>query len=621
MPVHSPRVYFGLVLVALIALFNASNAFAESPGVTAVLNNSEAQVGETVQLQIRVTAGRDAQPPEEISVNGLQIHYTGESSESQITFGAGGMHTISSVTFTYTILPLNPGTFKIPPQNIEVGGKSLRTPELTLRVSDNTGGNVSRQPSSGARRQPVDIRRYGFLELVVPKRDAYVGEMIPVEIKLGLNAQVRFQNIDFPDFNVQGVTLQKAQRPEESLETINGVTYRTWTLKAALAAIRPGQLEIPQIECDQTALVPRSRPRSTPRPRSSFDPFGMEDPFDDPFFNDPFGMLRGEPAKIPIKSEALALEIKPLPPNPPANFSGAVGTFTMNVEAKPKTVQIGDPITITAAVSGRGNFDRMTAPGLEDERGWHMYPPSGKFAKNDDVGMSGTKTFETVISPNERKPSIPPLSFSYFDPLKEQYLTLRSESVPIQVQGNPVANPQTAVAAATPAPQPGATSKPEDILYQLTDRGRIQSFAPIYTRPVFWLAQLVPLAGLLGLAGFKIREAKLDNREAQRVAALQHESAELLRTLRRKDLSPQEYFGQASRAVQLKTALAKNVDPNTVDAETAAHAFSLDEGSRQQLLQLFARSDELRYSGATNGEETISREARRNVLELIESLR
>ena len=64
------------------------------------------------------------------------------------------------------------------------------------------------------------------------------------------------------------------------------------------------------------------------------------------------------------------------------------------------------------------------APTLEDERGWHKYPPSSKFKQDDDVGISGEKTFEAVIAPNEKKTAVPPLTFAYFDPVKENYVTL-----------------------------------------------------------------------------------------------------------------------------------------------------------------------------------------------------
>jgi len=53
---------------------------------------------------------------------------------------------------------------------------------------------------------------------------------------------------------------------------------------------------------------------------------------------------------------------------------------------------------------------------------------------------------------------------------------------------------------------------------------KAESFAPIYTRNVFWVAQVFPLLALIGFAGWKIRRARIDNREAQRIAALQHES-------------------------------------------------------------------------------------------------
>src|SRR5947209_19889756 len=103
--------------------------------------------------------------------------------------------------------------------------------------------------------------------------------------------------------------------------------------------------------------------------------------------------------------------------------------------AKNKTDQLGDPITVTSTITVSGNLERMNGPALEDERGWHKYPPSSKFKQDDDVGMSGEKTFEMVIAPNERKPAVPPLVFAYFDPVKENYVTLRSTAVPNQVEG------------------------------------------------------------------------------------------------------------------------------------------------------------------------------------------
>jgi hypothetical protein len=617
---------FGIILGVVISLAASRDTRAASPTVTAILSDSQPAVGQMVQLEIKVNGANSANVPETISIDGLEIHQTATSRQ----FEMHNFDVSSSVTYNYTILPLKGGHFKIPPQTIRVGNDSLRTPELVLNVaqgSSNSGSSAGSAQSG----QSTAGSKLAFAELVVGKKDAYVGEMVPAEIRLGFDPRARGRLQEGPELSGQGFTTQKLQQPRENLETIGGRTYQVYTFKTAIAAARPGKFEIGPVTAKAVVVLPRrpSAPR-TSRPRSPFDLFNMDDPFSDPFFSDPFGSM-GERTELPIQSETATLNVKPLPPNAPPNFSGAIGTFTMAVDAKPKTVQAGDPITVTSTINGRGNFDRMNGPVLEDERGWHKYPPSSKFKQDDDVGISGEKTFEMVIAPNEKKPAVPPLVFAYFDPVKENYVTLRSNPVPIQVEGGaaPAASAATAPAVATTAVAPTATAaitpvptaKPQDILYQMTDLGRVRSFTPIYQRPAFWSAQLAPLILLLGFAGWKIRQAKIDNRDARRRAALQQESSELLRKLRRSELSPQEYFSNASRVVRVKTALAKNINPNAVDAETAAKAFDLGEHERAQLRTLFERSDELRFSGSGNGSDKILSDEREEVLRLLESLR
>jgi len=605
-------------LGALIALAENDVAFADSPNVTAVLSNSEAVVGEMVQLQIKVSGAGDAKPPENISVDGLEIHGTGTSRQ----FEMRNFTTTSSVTYNYTILPLKAGRFAIPPQPIRVGSQSLRTPELTLNVADSPGRSSASRPGQNA--QPNNPSKLVFAELIVPKKSAFVGEIVPVQIQLGFDPRARPRLIEGPEIGGQGFTAQKLQQSGENLETIGGRTYDVVTFKTAIAAAHAGKFEIGPVKAKAQVLIPR-RP-SSPRSRSPFDLFNLDDPFSDPFFSDPFGQL-GERRDVEINSEPVAFEVKALPPNAPPTFSGAIGNFTMTTDAKPKSVQVGDPITVTTTISGRGNFDRVSAPGVEEEHGWHKYPPSSKFKQDDDVGISGTKTFETVLSPNEKKQGLPVMAFSYFDPVKEQYVTLRSDQIPISVQGGAVAAVSAAVVppgspppAAVAAPTP--VQKPQDILYQLTERSTVaQSFGPLYARRLFWTVQLVPLLALIGFAGWKIRQARINNREARRIAALQHEAVELMRKLHRSDASPREYYAEASRVVRVKAALARNVDPNTVDLETAADTFGLNGDSRERLRRLFEQSDELQYSGTHNGSEKISPESRRDVLELIEHLK
>ena len=622
---HHPALARALGFCLLLVAFflPAGPLWADKPTVTAVLTSSETEVDNPVQLQIKVTGDAHAIPPNDIAVDGLDIRYTGQS---QLVEGRNFRFTYSFV-YNYTVLPLKAGTFTIPAQQIQSTYGSLRTPELTLNVSPNDDGNTTsrRGGSAAGGAGAASGKNVAFAELIIPKTSVYVGETVPAQIRIAINTRVPHRLIDLPSLSGQGFTSQRMPNPEQQLESIDGRTYEVVTLQTAITPVRAGELEISAKEAKAIVQVPR-RGRGNSRPRSPFDLFGMDDPFNDPFFADPFGG-GAEQKEIKFSSDTTKLEVKPLPPKPPTHFSGAVGTFSMTTEVKPKTAQIGDPLTVTAVVSGRGNFDRVSAPVLEDERGWHTYPPGAKFKADDEIGINGSKTFEMVLTPNEAKKEVPSLIFSYFDPLKEKYVTLQGDKLSVVVEGGtaPSATPAVASAgAATPTARPTAAPQGQDLLYQLTDHGGwTQTFQPLYQQPVFWAVQGLPLLALIGFFGWEMRRRRLENRAGLRIAAWQNESAELQRKLRRASEPPDQYFAEALRVVQLKTALAspnRRVEPNTVDAETAVAAFDLPEEKRTQMRELFRRSDELRYSGRPNGHSAVAEDTRREVLELIESL-
>src|SRR5262249_9293076 len=200
-------------IAILIAAASVHSAPADSPSVNAVLSNSEATVGETVELQIKVTGPGDARPPEEISLDGLEIHSTGTSRQFEIH----NFSTSSSVTYNYTILPLRAGRFTIPPQTVHAGGKILRTPELALNVADAPGQRSQTTTRSGrsTQNQSTNPSDLVFAELVVPKKTAYVGEIVPVQIRMGFDARVHPRLTEPPDITGQGFTAQKLQQSSQ----------------------------------------------------------------------------------------------------------------------------------------------------------------------------------------------------------------------------------------------------------------------------------------------------------------------------------------------------------------------------------------------------------------------
>src|SRR5207248_11304470 len=118
---------------------------ADSASVSVVFGNPAAMVGQTVDRPTTVTGLRDAQAPEEISIKGLEIHATGQSRE----FEMRNFATSSSVTYTYTVLPLRAGRFTIPSQTVQAGGRVIRTPQLVLNVADSPGQPTTTRPNRG----------------------------------------------------------------------------------------------------------------------------------------------------------------------------------------------------------------------------------------------------------------------------------------------------------------------------------------------------------------------------------------------------------------------------------------------------------------------------------------
>src|SRR5258705_4706504 len=286
------------ILIAVFAVVGITQiAFADSPSVTAVLSNSEVTVGETVELQIKVTGPGDARPPEEISIDALETTATGQSRQFEIHNFA----TNSSVTYNYTILPLRAGRFTIPPQTVRAGGKLLRTPELVLNVADAPGSSAGARQSRGRQSQSVSAGDLLFAELIVPKKVAYVGEIVPVQIRMGFDPRVRPRLIEPPEITGQGFTAQKLQQSGQTSETINGRPYDVVTYKTAIAAARAGKFEVGPVKAKAQVIVPRARSAPRSRSRSPFDLFDLDDPFSDPFFSNPFAQM-GERREVDINS-------------------------------------------------------------------------------------------------------------------------------------------------------------------------------------------------------------------------------------------------------------------------------------------------------------------------------
>ena len=575
-------------------------ARAADVSVRASLSRGITVIGDPVQYQIKITGARRVVPPREAEVDGLVIRYAGPSENAVMRFQNGSFTSERTTTLVYEIVPERNGTFTIPAVAVEADGKTFRTEPVGLTV----------QPSSTP--GSPDPETIGFAEFVVPKKTAYLGEAIPLELRLYVDARVRWQPVAMPEIAGEGFTKQKIPEPQRSQTQRNGREYDVLTFKTAIMPGRAGKITIGPSEIPFNARVPRAR-RGGPR--------SLLDMFDDDVFGDPFFSTTQQ---IKAKAAAIELNVRTLPAaGKPQDFAGAVGNFQMAAEGSPKHVKVGDPVTMRLRVSGRGNFDRTTAPVIKDPAGWRSYPPSNTFKADDDVGISGTKTFEMAVVPETKTTEMPAFQFSYFDPVAEKYVTLATEPAPLSVEGGVAPAPVVPVPipgtdAERPPAIPPAPPKPDDIVGLRYDRDEVQSFVPLYQQREFWLAQGVAGLVLLGFLGLKLR--RRPDSTAVQMAALRREKAEALGRLRNAEMPHVDFIDAAARFAQIETALVTGHPAGGIDASAVRASARLDEATAEVIDEIFDARAELLFAGGGRGDGSVPAAERERVLAALKQL-
>lgn len=594
------------LLCALLACLAFRPACAADATATAALSDSQTDPGQSVDYTITVNGG-EGRVPENIEVDGLSITYTGQSTQTQINFGTlfgSGSHRETSTVYTYSVVPQRPGRFVIPAQTVEVDGQRISTHPVSLAVGGgNAGGNSNPAADAGGSSSGNDLY---FAQIIIPKTNVYIGEAVPMEARIYVDARIAVQLLGPPEIPVESCTMQPLTKPAQAQVERNGRQYVVVTYKTALTPAKAGTLKAGPVSIGCLVRLPQARTHR----RSAFN-----SPFDDPFFDDAFRMM-GAPQQVAIKSDVTELNVKPLPAaGQPKSFAGAVGKYTLSTSAKPSTVQAGDPITLTAKIEGRGNFDRVTAPQLADPAGWRAYPPSAKFSADDDIGVSGAKTFEMAVIPGPGKTASPELEWSYFDPEQERYVTLKGASVPLKVEGQAAPAPTPVMAQqATPPPSVPAP----DILYIRADStGWGRTFEPLYENRSFWTAQAVPLLALLGFIALRINGIRAADLQARERAQWRREKETALAQVRRRGASEGELCQSATQALRLEAALQTGRPAATLHASDVLAGRQLDPATEAQIRRLFDRQAEMLYAGASGGTRPASPETQAETLDLL----
>ncbi|MEC8338444.1 MAG: BatD family protein [Planctomycetota bacterium] len=409
------RKLLGLALFSLSLSATASFAGSVETGLSA----NDAYVGMPISLYVRVSNASSHSQPVIPSVQGLQIVSAGVPSRSSQTTIINGRRTDrTSVTYAWNITPREPGSFVIPPLEVEVDGRVQRTRELQFRASKSETGDLLHVEVDGKQEkifvgQPLDLV---LRVLIKPYRDSRY------DVTLSPRDMWDLVSTEHSEWGAFGETLQDladSRQPVSAKQVLHTNAqgepqpYYAYEIPATIYPTRPGEVDTLNVQ------IVMQYPTSLEQNRGFFSSGGLKIAQARPLVED---------AQIP------STRVVPIPEKDrPADYRGAVGRYEMITRANPQRVKAGDPITLNIGIRGDGPMELVQAPPLAEiaslTEAFKVPDESLAGLVEDDV-----KVFSLDIRPRRAGiTEIPALPFSFFDPQAEKFETVWSDPIPIQV--------------------------------------------------------------------------------------------------------------------------------------------------------------------------------------------
>lgn len=408
------RKLFFLIFITLSAFVYADNVSVVASAPDVVVSGDQFRLTYTFNNQ----NVRDFRAP---SMKGFEVLMgPSRSQQSSTSIVNGKVSSSSTLTYTYILLADKEGTFTIPAASANVDGSNVTSNSVRIKVlpPDKAGGvSGGNSRSSSSRSSSTRISKDDlFITVTANRTNVYEQEAILVTYKVYTLVNLVQLIPEAPDFN--GFHNQEVPLPQQksfSLERYNGRNYNTtvWS-QYVLFPQQTGKLQIPSLTFE--GIIQQR--------------VGSDDPFE--------ALFNGggvQEVKKKIVTPKITINVKPLP-SKPANFSGAVGKFTISASANTSQLRTNDAITIKVVISGTGNLKLIKTPEIKFPEDFETYDPKvdNKFNLTRN-GLNGNKVIEYLAIPRQAGDfTIPPIEFTYFDLGSNSYKTIKTQSFPLKVE-------------------------------------------------------------------------------------------------------------------------------------------------------------------------------------------
>lgn len=474
-------------------------------------------------------------------------------------------------SINYQLEAASNGTYTIPAFELEVYGKRVPVPAATFQV-------VAANSSQGR-----DALR---LEFTVPTGNVYVGQCVRVSFRLADTNAPNF--IGFMQGQVIGELVmvdQELLRQRRMPILINGRNFNIFTSENNVFPMKAGVLEL-------RAQVHALEASATP---------GTE-----------FYLISQLIESSPAILNAIPVPQKGRLPG----YTGLIGEFQVD---QPKLnaaeVRAGDPVVLSAAIQGEGNFQYIAPPKNPRVPGWQIQSLSvdPTIVYVNAAATAARRMFKyTLIPLDDRASRTPPILFASFNPKTQKYEDLTIPSVPIHV----LPAPPGTVMPVVPPEEPEESQEPEEpALSTIVEAmgSPAASLRPLQQRPWFLGLQMAIGLGIFAFWGWRKRQLYLAEhpeilvRRAARRALLQRLTA-VRRAAQAKD--PAAFAMRCAEALKEAAAPDLEAAPQALAApDVLAELIARDPRNRDAVLvrEIFNAADNWRFARRAPPEEILSR--------------
>ncbi len=351
------------------------------------------------------------------------------SSSKMIVNSSVKQQTIYSVT----LLPQITGVIIIPGATALINNRPYRSNQVSVQVKNvpHMGGqpSASQQPQVSildmpdmpARlpynqylkrgENPIDkIKNNLFVRLEVSKTDCFVGEPIIATYKLCSRLRSQSKVVKQPTFTGCTVDELTSANPQQHVEKINGQEYNVFVVRRVrLTPLDAGQLTLPSTSIENNVSFYTTEQRDV--------------------FGNPAGPAENH--IVTLENKPALVNVKALPAAPVGtDFSGAVGNFEVGFKAVERQFTNAGTNHLMLIIEGSGNLQPVKLPAIKLPKGIETFDASEKEdIDKESVPIRNRKVFTIPFSADKiGNYVLPTVSFTYFDPAADKYVTKKTPS-------------------------------------------------------------------------------------------------------------------------------------------------------------------------------------------------